>query len=151
MAPRRPKRWNPMPVTIRQLQDKSVGDTLLDEDFDEVVGGVLTPVIGSDLELQAQVVYKKHDKWEPSLGGNVDIGDGHLCFTLEYLESVGLSPLTGGNTISVGDRIVNMAGIATDYRIIEVRPAGHIRSIDQKPMLYLAYFEFPKESHARVV
>lgn len=145
-----------MPVKVKTLTaigatPAAVGTTILDEDFDEVLAGVETPYADTVLELQAQVAYKKHDRRESVMAGDLDAGDGHLCFTLEYLESVGLSPLVAGPKIKKGDRIVDIAGIETDYRIIEIRPQGHIRTTDTKPMLYLAFFEFPADQHARVV
>jgi len=143
-----------MPVTIKVLTPAdatpgAVGNTVLDEDFDEVLAGVDIP-FNDEWDLEAQVVYHKHDERSGVRAGDLNLGDGHLCFILEYLESIGLSPLVAGSKIKKGDRIIQIAGIDTDYRIIEVRPAGHIASVDNKPMLYLAYFEFPKDQNARV-
>jgi len=143
-----------MPVRIKVLSDGSAGgaagDKIIDEVFGEVLGGARTP-FDSTLDLQAQVVYKAHDKRDPVIAGDQDVGDGHLCFILEYLESVGLDPLGSGDKIKKGDRIIEIAGETTDYRIIEMRPAGHIKTADIKPMLWLAYFEFPADVHSRVV
>lgn len=154
MPGRRPIRWNPMPVKIKVLADGSgvgaVGDTILDEDFKEVLGGVNIP-FDDTLDLQAQIVYKEHDRREPVIGGDEDTGDGHLTFTLEFLEGAGLDPLGAGPKIKKGDRVVEVAGVTTDYRIIEVRPSGHLRSVDQKPMLWMCYFQFPADQHARMV
>jgi len=145
-----------MPIKIKVLTPiggtpAAVGNTVLDEDFDEVIAGVDIPFASDLLELQAQVADKKHDRRESVIGGDLDPGDGHICFTLEYLESVGLSPLVAGPKIKKGDRIVEIASIETDYRIIELRPQGHIRTTAQVPMLYLAFFEFPADQRARVV
>jgi len=144
-----PRRWNPKPVKIRKLnRNSSVGNSLLDEDFGDVFGGVDVPIEGI-LELQAQVAYKKRDERDFSLGGDALDADGHLTFITDYLQEVGLDPFNG-TTIEKGDRIVEIDGVEVDYRIIEFRPGGHLKTAGPTPIMFLAYFESPRDENPRV-
>lgn len=88
----RPIAYNPMPVEIQYLlRTGAVGETLMDEDFGTVLGGVNKPY-SAVVAMDAQVAYHKHNRQYPAFSGNVQEGDGHLTFTTNYLLSQGLNP-----------------------------------------------------------
>ena len=145
-----PHRWNPMPIQIRFLNHTSaVAGSLLDSDFGQVAGGASKP-LGLVVELQAQVVYRKDKERTFTWGGDTEVGDGHLTFTEDYLTDEGYDPLGSGDKIKIGDHIVSIAGNEVDYKIIEVRPSGHLKTRGNTPMLWMAFFEYDKETKARV-
>jgi len=144
-----PMRWNPKPVKIRRLnRTASVGNSLLDDDFGDVFGGVDIPLDGT-IELQAQVAYKKRDERDFGLGGDALRADGHLAFTTDYLQDAGYNPF-GSTILDKGDRIVEIDGVTVDYRIIEFRPGGHLKTAGNTPILFLAYFQSPMDENPKV-
>lgn len=132
-----PVRWNPSEVVIRQL--RTSGPTVLtDPDYGEMDQGRKKEYF-SDLVLQAQIVYGEKDARAPAITGDVGEADGHLTFKATDLEAQGVS-------LSKGDLIVSIAGFPVNYKIIEVRPSGHLRG---RNWLVLAYFKNNDEIRAR--
>lgn len=126
-----PKRYNPVAVKLGIL---STIAPVLDPDFDETIGGLDKQY--TEVVTEAQVSYVKKDEIDRSLAGNADNTIGHLTFTTEVLEDAGLDP-TGANTLKVGDKVTEIADFAADFKVNEVRPAGHLRG---KANLVLVFF-----------
>ena len=138
LAPPYPRRYNPVPVKILRL---SLTQPVLDPDFEEPIGGLNKEFV--EVELEAQVVYKKKDEAQPNWAGDVPGSAGRLVFTREYLEDQGLSL----DTFKIGDRIAEIGGVAADFDVLEVRPQGHLRG---QPHLVFVVFGEDKDKRAEV-
>lgn len=126
-----PLRMNLMPVSIKQF---SVASTPLDADFGAPNVGQ-KKVYGGILALKAQVAYVTKDRQENAMTGDPGIGDGHLCFRKSDLDRQSIM-------LQKGDIITSIAGFDVNYKIIEVRPSGHLR---KRANLIMAYFETNSE------
>lgn len=132
-----PQRMNLVPVQIKQLDTVAIKTKRLDPDFDEPQAGqnkIYETVLD---DLKAQIVYNKKDEREVALTGDPGTTVGHLCFRRKDLTSKGI-------ILNKGDIITFIESFAVNYKIIEVRPSGHLRG---KANLILAFFEPNEETN----
>jgi hypothetical protein len=122
---------NLVPIKVAQLKT----EIELDPDFLEPLS---EKEFKEPIELRAQIVYRTYEIKSPSLTGDIERSDGHLCFRLSDLTRHGIR-------IRKGDRIVavkqNGKWKEVDFVIFELRPAGHLP--DAK--ILLAFFKHREE------
>lgn len=135
-----PMRMNVVPVDILlyredgRLDATTVPLVVVDEDFREPMGAKTYGSAGGDgvpLQTEAQIVYELRDRRNMLETGEGEGSKGHLTFRKTTFDAL-------STPIQKGDRIVKIGGVDVDYKVIEVRPSGHIRG---GPTIMLCFFE----------
>lgn len=135
-----PRKYNPVDVEITQmiLLGTPTG-TPRDRDFDEPRSGQ-TKRYATTLALEAQIVYGSKDEKVVALTGDPGNTAGHLTFRKVDLDKSGI-------ILAKGDKIKKIAGVSVDYKIVEVRPSGHLR---RKANLLLAFFASNEDTNPTI-
>ena len=123
-----PLRMNLVAVKIKKLVPASV---VRDRHFDEPRAGE-NKVYGTVIPLNAQIVYDKVKERDAAMTGDPGTSKGHLCFRKDDLDLAAVPVV-----LKKGDIITEIAGVAVDYKITEVRPSGHLRG---RANLLLTFF-----------
>ncbi len=108
-----PYKWNPVTIKVRQLQ---ISSAYQDPDFSEPASPI---TFGDEILMEAQVnmMSRNFEGLLRSLTGDKENSNGHLVFRNPIAD-------TSGNLVGLqkGDKITEMAGVATDLFITEARP-----------------------------
>ena len=133
-----PIRMNPVDITIKQL-DVAKSNARRDPDFDEMIHGQ-EKIYSTTISVRGQVCYQTKDEQEAALTGDPGNTDGHLTFRASDLARDGI-------TLRKGDIIVDIAGFPTNYKIVEVRPQGHLRG---RANLIMTFFVNNEETNPSI-
>jgi hypothetical protein len=129
-----PVRMNTVPIVIEQLTLVTT-NTPLDQDFGEIQSGRKKRY--NTINVNGQVVYEKFKEEEVALTGDPSRTIGHLTFRKFDIDNAGI-------ILKKGDIVKSIAGVATNFRFIDVRPSGHLRGVSN---LWMAYFAENRETN----
>ncbi len=92
---------------------------------------------------KAQNRYKRKDEMDRNYTGDAKHAIGHLCISRKDYEKLTVKP-------EKNDIITSISGVSVRYKIVEIRPAGHINlwSKTAEHTIYLIFYEQDKEKYA---